>query len=82
MIETKTVQQQTDELEKARTEGVDIFYAQQQIIDSLNSLLLRNQSDTAGTIYVQPQEIAKPTNYLLYIVIGAAVLALFFFMRK
>ena len=73
----------TAELEKLQTQGVDIFYTQQQMVDALDKVLMKQQAETAGTVYVQPQEIQKPTNYVMYLGIAAAALAIwYFFLRK
>ena len=79
---TKAAPVTTAELETQQAQGGDIFYAQQQIVDALDKVLNKQQSDTAGTVYVQPQAIAQPTNYLLYIGIAAGILALWYFLRK
>ncbi len=78
-----TAQEEIAQMELARQEGTDIFYAQQQIIDGLDNLLVKLQSgSTAGTVYVQPvpQPVEKAPNYLLYICIGFVILLLF--MRR
>ncbi len=72
-----------EDLEKLQSQGVDIFYTQQQMIDALDRVLMKQQSDTSRTVYIQPQQIQKPTNYVLYIAIAAAALGFwFFFLRK
>jgi len=75
-----TAREEIAQMELARQEGTDMFYAQQQIIDGLDNLLIKLRSGgTAGTVYVQPvpQPVEKAPNYLLYIVIGITILFLF-----
>jgi len=74
-----TTQEKITALEKQKQQVTDVFYAQQQIVDSLNKLLLDRQAGTEGTVYVQSVPAAKSTNYLLYGIIG--LVAFFLFMR-
>jgi len=59
--------------EQTEQEKTDIFYVQQQMIDTLTSQFL--SQDQEKTVYISPPAPApRPRNYLLYIVVGIGIL--------
>jgi len=49
-------------------EKTDIFYVQQQMLDTLTDLFVRQDQQRPQPVYVSPAApIPKPPNYLLYI---------------
>ncbi len=58
--------------EKTEQEKTDIFYVQQQMLDTLTDLFMRQ--DQKITYVGPPAPIQRPRNYLLYIVIGIGIL--------
>jgi hypothetical protein len=71
-----TIEEQIKELETERQSQTDEYYAREQVIETLSNVL---ESQRAGTTYVAPAPVPKPTNYVLYI--GVAI-ALFFLIKK
>jgi len=65
-----TTEEKIEALEKEKQQASDVFTVQQQIVDSLNQLLLQRQAGTEGTTYVQSVPVEKSPNYLLYALIG------------
>ncbi len=64
------------EEEKTEEEKTDIFYVQQQMLDTLTDLFMRQ--DREQVTYVSPPApLPKATNYLLYA--GIAIFALIYF---
>ena len=64
------------EEEKTEAEKTDIFYVQQQMLDTLTDLFMRQ--DTEQVTYVSPPApLPRSTNYLLYA--GIAIAALIYF---
>jgi len=62
--------------EKTDEEKTDIFYTQQQMLDTLTDLFMRQ--DREQVTYVSPPApLPRATNYLLYA--GLAIAALIFF---
>lgn len=58
--------------EKTEAEKTDIFYVQQQMLDTLTDLFMRQ--DQKITYVAPPAPVPRPRNYLLYIVIGIGLL--------
>ena len=59
--------------EQTEQEKTDIFYVQQQMIDTLTSQFL--SQDQEKTVYISPPAPApRPRNYLLYIAIAIGFL--------
>ena len=63
--------------EKTEEEKTDIFYVQQQMLDTLTDLFTKQDQQRPQPVYVSPAApVPKPPNYLLYI--GIVVGILFF----
>lgn len=58
--------------EKTEEEKTDIFYVQQQMLDTLTDLFMRQ--DQKITYVAPPAPIPRPRNYLLYIAIAIGIL--------
>lgn len=58
--------------EKTEEEKTDIFYVQQQMLDTLTDLFMRQ--DQKITYVSPPAPILQPRNYLLYIAIAIGIL--------
>ena len=58
--------------EKTEAEKTDIFYVQQQMLDTLTDMFMRQDQQT---VYISPPApTPRPRNYLLYIAIGIGIL--------
>jgi len=67
MAEEKTAEEKQEE--------TDIFYVQQQMLDTLTHLFTKQDQQRPQPVYVSPAApVSKPTNYLLYIGIGIGIL--------
>jgi len=64
---------ETEDKIQAKT---DEFQAREQVIETLTDVLGRQRRQP---VYVEPEPIAKPPNYLLYAAIG---IGLWLFLRK
>lgn len=63
--------------ETTEEEKTDIFYVQQQMLDTLTDLFMRQDQQRSQPVYISPAApVPKPTNYLLYIGIGLGFLFL------
>ena len=62
--------------EKTDAEKTDIFYVQQQMLDTLTDLFMRQDQERI-TYVSSPAPIPRPRNYLLYIVVGIGILIYF-----
>lgn len=58
--------------EKTEEEKTDIFYVQQQMLDTLTDLFMRQ--DQKITYVAPPAPIPQPRNYLLWIAIAIGIL--------
>lgn len=59
--------------EKTEQEKTDIFYVQQQMLDTLTDLFMRQ--DQQETVYISPPApVPQPRNYLLWIAIAIGIL--------
>ena len=62
--------------EETEEKKTDIFYVQQQMLDTLTDLFMRQ--DREQVTYVSPAApLPRSTNYLLYIVLGIGALIFF-----
>ena len=73
---TQSLDEEILELENEAQQQTDEFYSQEQIIETLTSVLDRQRK---GAVFVAPQPVKKAPNYLLYIAIAAAA---FLFLKK
>ena len=61
--------------EETEQEKTDIFYVQQQMLDTLTDLFMRQDQQRPQPVYVSPAApVPKTPNYLLYIGIGIGIL--------
>jgi hypothetical protein len=65
-----TTEEKIQALEKQKQQVTDVFYSQQQIVDSLTQLLAQRTAERESTTYVQSVPVEKSPNYLLYALIG------------
>jgi hypothetical protein len=70
----KQTQKEIAEINEQRQAETDQFYAQQQVIDTLTTVL---EQKTQGQIYVAPAQEQLAPNYLMYLAIGGIALLLF-----
>ena len=59
--------------EETEAEKTDIFYVQQQMLDTLMDIFMRQDQETI-TYLSSPAPVPRPTNYLLYIALGIGIL--------
>lgn len=59
--------------EETDQEKTDIFYVQQQMLDTLTDLFMRQDREQI-TYVAPPAPIQKPRNYLLWIAAGIGIL--------
>lgn len=63
--------------EETEEEKTDIFYVQQQMLDTLTDLFTKQNQQRPQPVYVSPAAPQpKSTNYLMYIGIGLGILFL------
>lgn len=67
----------TEETEEEKQEETDIFYAQQQMVDTLTDLFMKQDQQRPQPVFVGPPAPQPPArNYMLYIGIGIGLLIL------
>ena len=66
-----------EETAEEKQEETDIFYVQQQMLDTLTDLFTKQDQGRPQPVYVSPAApVSRPPNYLLYIGIGLGFLLL------
>lgn len=60
--------------EETAEEKTDIFYAQEQMIENLTDLFMKQDQQEQPLYVAPPAPIPRPRNYLLYIALGIGIL--------